>query len=32
MDALVDALLEGPDAFRGSDPIDAHCGMWDTYM
>ena len=32
MDALVDALLEGPEAFRGSDPIDAYCGMWDTHM
>jgi len=32
MDALVDALLEGPDAFKGTDPIDSHCGMWDTYM
>lgn len=32
MDALVDALLIGPEAFRGSDPIDAYCGMWDTHM
>ena len=32
MDALVDALLEGPEAFRGSDPIDAYCGLWDTHM
>lgn len=32
MDALVDALLTGPEAFRGSDPIDAYCGMWDTHM
>lgn len=28
MDALVDALLTGD--FRGSDPIDSFCGMWDT--
>ena len=28
MDALVDALLSGD--FRGSDPIDSFCGMWDT--
>ena len=32
MDALVDALLEGPEAFKGSDPIDAYCGLWDTHM
>ena len=32
MDALVDALMTGPEAFKGSDPIDAFCGMWDTRM
>ena len=32
MDALVDALLTGPEAFKGTDPIDAYCGMWDTHM
>ena len=32
MDALVEALLEGPDAFKGVDPIDSYCGMWDTHM
>ncbi len=32
LDALVEALVTGPEAFRGTDPIDAHCGMWDTYM
>ena len=32
MDALVDALLEGPAAFKGIDPIDSYCGMWDTHM
>ncbi len=32
MDALVDALLEGPDAFKGTDPIDSYCGMRDTHM
>ena len=32
MDALVDALLTGPEAFKGSDPIDSYCGMWDTHM
>ena len=28
MDALVDALTTGD--FRGTDPIDSFCGMWDT--
>ena len=28
MDALVDALITGD--FRGTDPIDSFCGMWDT--
>ena len=32
MDALVDALLTGPEAFKGTDPIDAYCGMFDTHM
>ena len=32
LDALVDALMAGPEAFKGSDPIDAYCGMIDTYM
>ena len=32
MDALVDALMTGVDAFKGMDPIDSYCGMWDTYM
>ena len=32
MDALVDALVTGPDAFKGTDPIDSYCGMWDTHM
>ena len=30
LDALVDNLLIGPDAFKGQDPIDSFCGMWDT--
>lgn len=30
MDALVDNLLSGPDAFKGKDPIDSFCGLWDT--
>jgi len=32
LDALVDALLTGPEAFKGTDPMDAYCGMWDTRM
>lgn len=32
MDALVDALLTGPEAFKGTDPIDSYCGMIDTHM
>ena len=32
MDALVDALVTGVDAFKGNDPIDSFCGMWDTRM
>ncbi len=32
MDALVEALLAGPDAFKGKDPIDSYCGMFDTRM
>ncbi len=30
MDALVEALLSGPDAFKGKDPIDSFCGLWDA--
>ncbi len=32
MDALVEALVTGPEAFRGTDPIDSYCGMIDTHM
>ena len=32
MDALVDALVAGPQAFRGEDPIDSFCGLWDTRL
>ena len=32
LDALVEALVTGPEAFKGQDPIDAYCGMWDTHM
>ena len=30
LDALVDALTAGPEAFKGKDPIDSFCGLWDT--
>ena len=30
MDGLVEALVTGD--FRGSDPIDSFCGMWDTHI
>lgn len=30
LDALVDNLLTGADAFKGTDPIDSFCGLWDT--
>lgn len=32
LDALVAALMTGKEAFRGTDPIDSYCGMWDTQM
>ena len=32
LDALVEALVTGPEAFKGVDPIDSYCGMWDTHM
>ncbi len=32
MNALVDALLTGPEAFKGMDPIDSYCGLFDTHM
>ena len=32
LDALVDALMTGPEAFKGIDPIDSYCGMFDTHM
>ncbi len=30
MDALVDSLISGVDAFKGKDPIDSFCGLWDA--
>ncbi|MBP3644803.1 MAG: beta-hexosaminidase [Clostridia bacterium] len=30
MDALVDKLCTGAEAFTGKDPIDSFCGLWDA--
>ncbi len=30
MEKLVDKLIEGPEAFKGNDPIDSFCGLFDT--
>ncbi len=30
-DALVEKLMAGKDAFKGMDPVDAYCGLWDTH-
>ncbi|MBQ2700028.1 MAG: beta-hexosaminidase [Clostridia bacterium] len=30
LDALTDALVTGPEAFKGKDPIDSFCGLWDA--
>ena len=30
MTALVENLVSGADAFRGTDPIDSFCGLWDS--
>ena len=30
MTALVNNLLEGEEAFKGKDPIDSFCGLWDS--
>ncbi len=30
MAALVDNLLAGANAFKGKDPIDSFCGLWDA--
>lgn len=31
-DALIEKLMEGENAFKGKDPVDAFCGMWDTRL
>ena len=30
MEAIVDKLLTGPEAFTAKDPIDSFCGLWDA--
>ena len=32
MEALVEALMTGPEAFKGTDPIDSYCGLWDAKL
>lgn len=32
LDALVDKLMKGKEAFTGEDPVDSFCGMWDTHL
>ena len=32
LDALVDQLMTGPDAFKGKDPIDSFCGLFDARL
>ncbi len=31
-DALIDDLVTGPDAFKGVDPIDSYCGLFDAHL
>lgn len=31
-DALVENLMKGKEAFKGSDPIDSFCGLFDTRL
>ena len=32
MEALVNGLVSGPEAFKGKDPIDSFCGLFDTKL
>lgn len=32
LDAFVNALGAGKEAFLGQDPIDSFCGLWDTHL
>ena len=31
-DALTEALVSGPEAFTGKDPIDSFCGLFDARL
>lgn len=32
LDALVEKLMKGKDAFVGKDPVDSYCGLMDTHI
>ena len=32
LDALVEKLMKGKEAFVGHDPVDSYCGVWDTRL
>ncbi|MBQ6844406.1 MAG: beta-hexosaminidase [Agathobacter sp.] len=32
LDALVEQLMTGPEAFKGKDPIDSFCGLFDARL
>ncbi|MBQ8624866.1 MAG: beta-hexosaminidase [Agathobacter sp.] len=32
LDALVDKLVSGPESFKGQDPIDSFCGLFDARL
>ncbi|MGN1399474.1 MAG: glycoside hydrolase family 3 protein [Erysipelotrichaceae bacterium] len=32
IDALVEKLMSSPEAFKGIDPIDSFCGLYDTHL
>ncbi|MGN0131688.1 MAG: glycoside hydrolase family 3 protein [Lachnospiraceae bacterium] len=32
MDVLVEKLMKGPSAFKGTDPIDSFCGLFDAHL
>jgi len=32
LDALVEKLMTGEEAFKGKDPIGAFCGIFDTHI
>lgn len=32
LEALVEKLMSGKDAFTGTDPVDSYCGLFDTHL